>query len=316
MREIRVMKWVCTVCGYVHEGDSPPEVCPVCGQPKEMFEKADDSTQEKTTESPPKAGNEGDAKRADKALRKWVCTVCGYVHEGYGPPDNCPVCKMPWSAFIPSVDGPDGSRTPSRDSEAPAEETSGKSAKKVNRWRCTVCKHIHEGSEAPGVCPICGAGTESFVPEVDSPEHHHHGFAGLIEKLHLHPVAAHFPNGALPLAVLAWFIYLVLGDNSFERASFYLMLVATMAVPVTGLTGWSDARHRFGTTTTGVFPEKKLWSLVLTAVTLGTTVWRLSMGWAHVPTGVEIAVFTVLLIAATGMAARLGMLGGKLVFGH
>ena len=24
-------QWVCTVCGYVHEGDKPPEECPDCG---------------------------------------------------------------------------------------------------------------------------------------------------------------------------------------------------------------------------------------------------------------------------------------------
>ena len=24
--------------------------------------------------------------------RKWVCLVCGYVHEGEGPPDECPIC--------------------------------------------------------------------------------------------------------------------------------------------------------------------------------------------------------------------------------
>ncbi len=24
-------KFVCSVCGYVHEGDSAPEKCPVCG---------------------------------------------------------------------------------------------------------------------------------------------------------------------------------------------------------------------------------------------------------------------------------------------
>ena len=24
-------KWVCPVCGYVHEGDQPPEKCPLCG---------------------------------------------------------------------------------------------------------------------------------------------------------------------------------------------------------------------------------------------------------------------------------------------
>jgi rubrerythrin len=31
-------KYVCKVCGYVHEGDMPPEKCPQCGAPKEKFE--------------------------------------------------------------------------------------------------------------------------------------------------------------------------------------------------------------------------------------------------------------------------------------
>ncbi len=31
------MKYVCTICGYVHEGDEPPEKCPICNQPKEKF---------------------------------------------------------------------------------------------------------------------------------------------------------------------------------------------------------------------------------------------------------------------------------------
>ena len=30
-------KWVCTVCGYVHEGDTAPEKCPTCGVPAEKF---------------------------------------------------------------------------------------------------------------------------------------------------------------------------------------------------------------------------------------------------------------------------------------
>ena len=33
------MKWVCTVCGYVHEGDTAPEKCPVCNAPAEKFNK-------------------------------------------------------------------------------------------------------------------------------------------------------------------------------------------------------------------------------------------------------------------------------------
>lgn len=30
-------KWVCGVCGYVHEGDTPPEQCPQCKASKDKF---------------------------------------------------------------------------------------------------------------------------------------------------------------------------------------------------------------------------------------------------------------------------------------
>ena len=30
-------KYVCTVCGYVYEGDAAPEICPVCKAPAEKF---------------------------------------------------------------------------------------------------------------------------------------------------------------------------------------------------------------------------------------------------------------------------------------
>ena len=31
-------KFICTVCGYVHEGDQAPEKCPMCG--KTLLQKA------------------------------------------------------------------------------------------------------------------------------------------------------------------------------------------------------------------------------------------------------------------------------------
>ena len=30
-------KYVCLICGYVHEGDEPPAVCPVCGAAADKF---------------------------------------------------------------------------------------------------------------------------------------------------------------------------------------------------------------------------------------------------------------------------------------
>ncbi len=37
-------KYVCTVCGYVYEGDELPEdfVCPLCGVGADQFEKEED----------------------------------------------------------------------------------------------------------------------------------------------------------------------------------------------------------------------------------------------------------------------------------
>ena len=40
--EFKMAKFVCSVCGYVHEGDSAPEKCPVCGVPAEKFNKVEE----------------------------------------------------------------------------------------------------------------------------------------------------------------------------------------------------------------------------------------------------------------------------------
>ena len=33
-------------------------------------------------------------------MSKYVCSVCGYVHEGDQPPKECPQCKAPGSKFV------------------------------------------------------------------------------------------------------------------------------------------------------------------------------------------------------------------------
>lgn len=38
-------------------------------------------------------------------MKKFVCTVCGYIHEGNNPPENCPQCKAPAEKFKEFGDG-------------------------------------------------------------------------------------------------------------------------------------------------------------------------------------------------------------------
>lgn len=38
-------------------------------------------------------------------MAKFVCSVCGYVHEGDAAPDFCPTCKAPSSKFVRQDEG-------------------------------------------------------------------------------------------------------------------------------------------------------------------------------------------------------------------
>ena len=85
--------WRCTVCNHVYEGEELPDdyICPICKHGKEDFEKIGGEATPKVEEVKPEATVGG--------AKKFVCSVCGYVHEGDCPPDQCPVCKVPSDKF-------------------------------------------------------------------------------------------------------------------------------------------------------------------------------------------------------------------------
>ena len=77
--------WTCAVCGYQHEGDAPPETCPVCGVGADSFTADDGCSAPEQTAAP--------------VVTSWICAVCGYQHEGDAPPEVCPVCGVGADAF-------------------------------------------------------------------------------------------------------------------------------------------------------------------------------------------------------------------------
>lgn len=80
--------------------------------------------------------------------KAWRCVVCGYIHHGDAPPDECPVCGAPRSEFEPHTEQP----------PAPPKSV-------ARMWRCKACNYYHEGVEPPDECPICGAGRDQFEAE-------------------------------------------------------------------------------------------------------------------------------------------------------
>ncbi|MGL1931263.1 MAG: rubredoxin-type Fe(Cys)4 protein [Desulfotalea sp.] len=70
-----MQKMKCSVCGHIHESNTAPEKCPVCGVGPENLTIL---TEEQS----------------------WKCTICSYVHKGDNPPEICPVCKVNKDKFI------------------------------------------------------------------------------------------------------------------------------------------------------------------------------------------------------------------------
>ena len=97
------VKWVCSICGYVYDGEIPFEdlpddwTCPLCGAPKEVFEKQTEEISEELKEEVIEASKQKEV--------KWVCSICGYIYDGEVPfedlPDDwtCPLCGAPKEVF-------------------------------------------------------------------------------------------------------------------------------------------------------------------------------------------------------------------------
>ncbi len=49
-------------------------------------------------------------------MKRWRCTICGYVHDGDKPPFQCPICRAPAAMFeeieSPSPDSTETGHSP------------------------------------------------------------------------------------------------------------------------------------------------------------------------------------------------------------
>ncbi|RJP85297.1 MAG: hypothetical protein C4518_16900 [Desulfobacteraceae bacterium] len=48
-------QWQCTICGYIHTGEEPPDICPVCGADKSLFIELVEKNEETPVTSQPES---------------------------------------------------------------------------------------------------------------------------------------------------------------------------------------------------------------------------------------------------------------------
>lgn len=204
----------------------------------------------------------------------------------------------------------------------------------MKKWECMLCGYIHEGTEPPDTCPICGAGREYFTkvaqeaeggnlkparrPETvasDSPRQPKvGGIPGLVLALHLHPIMVHTPNGVLPLALLLLAGTALFEIVGFELAAFYSLVFVLAAMPLVLITGYLEWQHRYQGLKSSIFMLKIGASIVVTTTLAALVIWRLvnpaimssESKWVYLLTA-------LVMVTAAGIA---GHLGGKLVYAH
>ncbi len=179
------------------------------------------------------------------------------------------------------------------------------------QWKCTVCGYLHEGPEPPESCPRCGAARSEFIP---LEQEKFNLLRDLWETLVVHAVAAHFPNGLMPVALLFFLLSLVTVNPHFGPASGYLILLVVAVVPISLASGIYDWRRRFKGTPALIFYKKIGLAILLFLLGLGAIQLRRSYPeFADASVLIQL-LYGVVLFAMLGCVTLLGHYGGKLAF--
>jgi uncharacterized membrane protein len=227
-------------------------------------------------------------------MKKWKCTVCGYIHTGEEPPEKCPVCGAPKSKFI-DVTEP----------EAPAREPAPQPAAAADSEPATAAPVETEPETAVMAEP------EPVSPFKDS---RYRQLFEMMTRLHGHPISVHIPNGLLPVAILFIFLSALFNIKGMAVAATYNLGVVALSMPLVLFSGWVDWQNRFNGAITNVFIVKIGCGIVVSVTACFLFVWLLvNPAVITTPQPSRVAFFMINLIML-GAAGTAGWYGGKLVF--
>ena len=207
-------------------------------------------------------------------MKKWQCTVCGYIHEGDEPPEECPVCGADRSKFIEIT------------SEEPVETETDQiktEAKKLESKPEPLLSH-------PKLQPVYG----------------------LMLKHHVHPISVHIPNGVLPASVIFIVLAALFNFSGLSKAAFYNLIFVVLTLPLVLFSGYIEWKKKYNGKMTRMFKTKIICAAVVTLTAVILVVWLFIDPQA--PTSSMNLLFLLINFVMLTAAAIAGFIGGKFVF--
>jgi len=215
-------------------------------------------------------------------VKKWRCTVCGYIHEGEEPPEICPVCGADRSKFVEIV----------------AEENGEKKSKtKIDPLEPETEANV---ADAPGT-------TLDPLSKYDR-------IYQLMVKHHVHPISVHIPNGLLPVSVLFIFLAVIFKLVGLSQPAFYNLIVVVLAMPMVIFSGVIVWQKKYNGAMTTLFLTKMICGGVVSLTAMILVVWSIVDPGVLSLTSTHLVAFLFVNMVMLGAAVTAGFLGGKLVF--
>lgn len=215
-------------------------------------------------------------------MKKWQCTVCGYVHEGEEPPEKCPACGAGKEMFIEL-------------------KTSDDTADHEIQPDNAQLMKGHDG-------PFTIGHSQNNPPTILDKIIH------LVVENHLHPISVHTPNGIIPVAVIFVLLAVLTQALNLASAAYLNMIVVLLSMPVVLLTGYVTWQKKYSGVKTSLFKIKIGASCAATAILFGLIFWRTIEPDVLTTASLDRWLFlfwSFLMLALVGLT---GHLGGKLVF--
>lgn len=232
-------------------------------------------------------------------MKKWECTVCGYIHTGEEPPEECPVCGADRSKFVEVMES--GVVEEVRPEMKPARP---------------VAPEPDKEPSPSGPVPV----TPDDPPEKDGLKAAKAAFdkfyatvTQLMVTYHVHPISVHIPNGVLPVAVLFLVLSMLFQASGLETASFYNMIIVVLVMPKVLFSGYNDWKVRLGGKLTNLILSKMICGATVFVLGLLLVIWRWVDPMVALASTSNRVMYLFLHLVMLGAAATAGFLGGKLI---
>ena len=212
-------------------------------------------------------------------MKKWKCTVCGYIHEGEAPPEKCPICGADRSKFVE-----------------------------------IVSKEEKIDAKTDPIEPETGPKETDAETKIPVPlSKYDRIYQGMV-KHHVHPISVHIPNGVLPVSVIFIFLSAIFKFSGLAQAAFYNLIFVVFSMPVVLFSGIVVWRKKYNGALTKLFLIKMICGGLVSVLAMIFVIWSMVDPGILTGTSTHFGVFLFINIIMLAAAVIAGFLGGKLVF--